>query len=204
MIIQSSATPSNGRVLGLFGSARKGGNSDILLEEFLRGCEDAGAEVERIHLARLQTRGCLACGGCEKDGRCVVDDDMKEVYDALERCSLVVIASPIYFYNVPAQAKAVIDRSQALWSKKYILNKGKKSAPAEGPSRKGFFIAVGATKGKKIFEGVCLTIKYFFDAIDVPYTGELLYREVDAKGDIRKHPEAMKECYDAGTRFVSA
>jgi len=201
MIIQSSAEAANQRVLGLFGSARKGGNSDILLEEFLRGCEDAGAEVERIHLNKLQVSGCLACGGCEKDGHCVVKDDMSQVYDSLERCNLVVIAAPIYFYSVPAQAKAVIDRSQALWSRKYIL---KKSGPEGGAPKKGFFIAVGATRGKKIFEGVCLTVKYFFDAIDVPYTGELLYRGVDAKGDIRKHPEALQECYDAGTRFVSA
>jgi multimeric flavodoxin WrbA len=191
------------RVLGLYGSPRKGGNTDILLEEFLRGCEEKGAACERIRLCDLQVGGCRGCGGCEKKGRCVIEDDMQGVYEALERIDRVAMAAPIYFYNVPAQAKAVIDRSQALWTRKY-LGAEATSGSVRKPGRKGFFIGVGATRGKRLFDGTIQTIRYFFDAIDVEYTGNLLYGEVDEKGAIREHPAAMKECFEAGLAFASS
>jgi multimeric flavodoxin WrbA len=203
-VIIEPATPSARHVLALFCSSRRGGNTDILLEEFLRGCEEAGARVERFYASQLQMNGCLSCGGCDTTGRCVVKDDMQAVYAALEQSQLVVLASPIYFYSVPAQAKAVIDRSQAFWSRKYRLKQTEGTPPGTGPARKGFFLSVGATRGKRMFEGVCLTIRYFFDAIDASYEGELLYRGSDGKGDIRNHPTAMKECYEAGLKFASA
>ena len=77
--------------------------------------------MERIFTSKIETTGCRACGGCDETGKCVVEDGMEEVYAALERCRLVVLASPIYFYSVPAQAKAVIDRSQSFWARKYMM-----------------------------------------------------------------------------------
>ena len=139
-------------VWAFFGSPRKGGNTDILLEEFLRGCQEQGASCERIRVTRLQVGGCKGCDGCEKTGRCVVEDDMQAVYEALERSDRIVMAAPIYFYNVPAQAKAVIDRTQALWSRKYIREETGRGSAAT-PDRRGFFIGVGATRGKRLFEG---------------------------------------------------
>ena len=189
-------------VLGLYGSPRKGGNTDILLDEFLRGCEESGATCERIRLARLKVGGCRGCGGCEKTGLCVVEDDMQSVYEALEKCSHVVLAAPIYFYNVPAQAKAVIDRTQALWTRKYIREEAGQGTA--GQDRGGFFIGVGATRGKRLFDGTLQTMRYFFDAIDVEYAGTLVYGEVDEKGAIRNHPTAMKECFETGSKFVSS
>jgi multimeric flavodoxin WrbA len=190
--------------LGLFGSPRKGGNTDILLEEFLRGCEEAGGTCERIRLSRLQVGGCKGCGGCEKTGRCVVEDDMQAVYGALERSGGVVLSAPIYFYNVPAQAKAVIDRAQALWTRKYVLRSEAEAGRRSMPVRRGFFISVGATRGKRLFEGTLQTIRYFYDAIDAEFAGSLLYGQVDDKGAIRRHPTAMRECFEAGLNFVSA
>jgi len=190
-----------GRVLGLYGSPRRGGNSEILLDEFLRGCTDAGAQAERIVLAKLNMKGCLGCDGCEESGECVQKDDMESLYRSLEQHDRIVLASPIYFYGVTSQTKAVIDRSQALWCRKYRLQKSDQGRD-QGRVRKGFFISVGATKGKNLFEGTILTIRYFFDAIDVEYSGELLYKKVDSKGAIRDHPTALKDCYEAGRAFV--
>jgi multimeric flavodoxin WrbA len=127
---------------------------------------------------------------------------MGVIYEALERSDRVVMAAPIYFYNVPAQAKAVIDRTQALWSRKYLQGETG-GQPVVKPDRQGFFIGVGATRGKRLFEGTLYTIRYFFDAIDVEYAGTLTYGEVDEKGAIRNHPTAMKECCEAGSRFVA-
>ncbi len=128
---------------------------------------------------------------------------MRTVYQALERSDHVVMAAPIYFYNVPAQAKAVIDRTQALWTRKYIRQEAAQG-DASRPGRKGFFIGVGATRGKRLFDGTLQTMRYFFDAIDVKYAGTLVYGEVDEKGAVREHPAAMKECFEAGLKFVGS
>jgi multimeric flavodoxin WrbA len=188
--------------LALFGSPRKGGNTDILLEEFLRGCLDQGASCERIRLCELQVGGCNGCDGCAKTGRCVVEDGMQAVYEGLDRNDRIVMAAPIYFYNVPAQAKAVIDRTQALWSRKYSREETEERSGV-APDRKGFFIGVGATRGKRLFDGTLHTMRYFFDAIDVEHVGTLVYGEVDEKGAIRDHPTAMRECYESGVEFAS-
>jgi multimeric flavodoxin WrbA len=132
----------------------------------------------------------------------VVEDGMQAVYEALDRSDRIVMAAPIYFYNVPAQAKAVIDRTQALWSRKYSPEETEERSFVR-PDRKGFFIGVGATRGKRLFDGTLYTIRYFFDAIDAEHAGTLVYGEVDGKGAIRDHPTAMKECYAAGVHFAS-
>lgn len=126
---------------------------------------------------------------------------MRAVYEALDRSDRIVMAAPIYFYNVPAQAKAVIDRTQALWTHKYARSAaGPEAGPR--PDRRGFFIGVGATRGKRLFDGTLQTMRYFFDAIDVVYAGNLVYGGVDEKGAIRSHPTAVKECFEAGLEFV--
>lgn len=186
------------RVLALYGSPRRGGNTDLLLNEFVRGCASAGAAVEPLYLSQLRLKGCQGCNGCAEKGRCVVQDDMDKVYKALGECDRIVLASPIYFYGVTGQTKLVIDRAQALWSERIRAGKGKPVL-----SRKGFFISVGATRGKRLFDGAVLTVRYFFDAIGAQYCGNLLYTGFDEKGAIRRHPTAFQECFEAGAAFAS-
>ncbi len=128
---------------------------------------------------------------------------MQSVYEALERSDRIVMAAPIYFYNVPAQAKAVVDRAQALWTRKYMRQAAAAQDHKQRPDRRGFFIGVGATRGKRLFDGTIQTIRYFFDAVDVEFAGTLVYGEVDEKGAIRTHPTAMKDCFETGLRFVN-
>jgi len=190
------------KVLGLFGSPRRGGNTEILLEEALKGAEKEGAEIERLYLSDLKITPCTECHGCDETGNCVILDDMQKIYPKLLEADVIILASPIFFYGVTAWAKILIDRSQALWAKKYLVNDpfmGKR-----GKRRKGFFISVGATKGQKVFEGAILTVKYFFDVLNTEYTGELLYRGVDGKGEILKHPEALEQAREAGRKLVLA
>jgi multimeric flavodoxin WrbA len=126
---------------------------------------------------------------------------MQSVYKALDRSDRIVIASPIYFYGVTSQTKAVIDRAQAFWSRQRLKKKPAEKVPTKS-ERKGFFISVGATLGKRLFDGALFTIRYFFGAMDVEYTGELVYRGIDEKGAIRNHPTALTDTYEAGLRFV--
>jgi multimeric flavodoxin WrbA len=189
------------KVLGIFGSPRKGGNTELLLGEMLKGAAAEGAQVEEIRLREFKITPCTECLCCFKDGTCVVGDDMQSIYPRLIEADIIILASPVFFYGITGWAKAMVDRCQALWSRRYVLHDP--SLGGEGKKRKGFFISVGGTKGQRMFEGAILTVKYFFDAFNTEYTGELLFRSVDACGDIRKVPEALPQARAAGRKLVS-
>jgi multimeric flavodoxin WrbA len=189
------------KVLGIAGSPRRGGNTDLLLDEALRGAEEAGAEVEKIYVRDYKITPCIECNGCFKEGKCVVKDEMQEIYPKLLEADRIIFASPMFFMGITGWAKALVDRCQALWAKKYIL-KQPVVEPERKSQRKGLFISVGGTKGKRLFDGVILAVKIFFDAIDVEYSGELLYRSIDDKGEIKEHPTALQEAYEAGQKLV--
>ena len=188
------------KVLGLFGSPRRGGNTDILLEEMLKGAEETELQIERIIISQLKFSPCIECHGCDETGECVLNDDMEKVYPKLVEADCIILASPIFFYGVTAWTKAFIDRVQSLWVRKYRL----KLPPEEpGRRRKGFFISVGATKGARLFDGAMLTVKYFFDAVGADFAGQLLFKGVEDKGDIRNHPNALREAFEAGKALVN-
>jgi len=186
--------------LGIFGSPRRGGNTELLLEEALKGAEKEGAKGERLYLSDFTITPCKECHGCDNTGNCIILDDMEKIYSKLLEADIVILASPIFFYGVTAWAKALIDRSQALWARKYLIKDP--SLGKEGKKRKGFLISVGATKGQKVFEGAILTVKYFFDVLNAEYAGELVFRGVEAKGDILKHPGALQQAFEAGRRLI--
>ena len=185
------------KVLGIMGSPRIKGNTDLLLDEALKGAQSQGAEVEKLIVDRLKIAPCREYYGCLKDGNCVIRDDMDNIYPKLLEADRIIIASPIFFYGLSSQVKALIDRCQALWARKYVL---KWNLPDE--TRKGAFIAVGATKGEKLFEGSILTIKYFFKAINVKYADELLIRGIDKRGEIKQHPTALRDAFELGKRLA--
>jgi multimeric flavodoxin WrbA len=188
------------RVLGLAGSPRKGGNTDILLAKFMEGAASKGAETRTIAVCNLKLSGCWHCDACLEKGICRVKDDMQMVYKEMEEADRIVLTSPVQFMGVSAQLKAVIDRCQALWARKYVL---KVPPLGDNRPRKGFFISVsGRRTVPDLFVGELLTIKNLFRMIDVPYAGELLVPGVDAKGDIVKHPEALEQAFQAGQKFV--
>ena len=188
-------------VLGIYGSPRKKGNTDLMLDAFLEGAAAGGAEIERLYVRDLDIRGCLGCGHCDKAGTCIQQDAMVQVYPLLERAGRIVVASPIYFYGVTGQLKLLVDRSQALFMKKLLTAKQGRATAAD-PARKGFLLSAGATRGKRIFECAILTMRYFYDALAVTYAGELCFRELEERGAIKAHPSALEECRHAGRTFL--
>lgn len=186
-------------VLGILGSPRQGGNTELLLSEALRGAAAAGARTTLLKIANLDIAGCSECNDCYKTGECSIQDEMTEVYEAIERADRVLVASPIFFMGLPAQMKAVIDRCQAYWALKYKL-KLPLSRPGEAPERYGAYIGVGGTSGPRLFDGVILTLKYFFDAIAVEPLPEsyLLVRGVDDQGVILGRPETLAAALNLG------
>ena len=187
-------------VLVFLGSPRKGGNSEILTEALLEGVRQAGGAPEEIRLCDLKISPCLNCGGCDKTGKCVVKDDMTKLYEKILSVDRIILASPIFFYGITAQAKAFIDRTQALWNRKRLMKK--KGEWIDNPERQGFFISVAATKGARIFEGAILTMKYGFDAMGMQYAGEFLVTGPDKRGDMKKYEQTLAEAKEAGRNFV--
>jgi multimeric flavodoxin WrbA len=125
---------------------------------------------------------------------------MEKIYPKLLGADIIILASPVFFYGVTAWAKALIDRCQALWARKYIIKDPYFSK--EGKKRQGFLISVGGTKGEKVFDGAILTARYFFDVLNADYAGELVFKQVDAKGDILKQPDALHQAFETGRKLV--
>jgi len=186
------------RLLGIHGSPRKGGNSDLLLERALQGARDAGAEVSELTARGLKLEGCRECGGCDETGECVVDDEMQRVYGLLKEADAVIVATPIFFYTVPAQLKAVIDRCQAPWNSRKLSRPREQWKNYSGGC--GYLIAVGATRGARLFESVELVARYFFDALDMSYQGAVLCRGADEKGAVAGQTETLQKAYELGRR----
>jgi multimeric flavodoxin WrbA len=190
------------KILAIHGSPRRKGNTSQLLQKAVQGAKEAGGQVEEIVLRDLKMSPCLEIYGCKKTGRCVIKDDFQDVYDKILSCQAVMLASPIFFYTVSAHTKILMDRCQSLWVKKYWVEKtpfGKHE-----PKRKGLFISVGATKGKRLFDGVRLTVRYFFDTFDAALWRSLLYRDLDLEGAVMKHPEYLEEAHRSGRELVEA
>lgn len=179
------------------GSPRKRGNTDSLLDEFLRGVREGGGEAEKILIGELDLQPCVELLECEKTGRCPIEDEAESVFQKLLSAEKIVIASPIFFYGLPAQLKALIDRAQSLWSRRRLAD-----GQAEVSPKEAFTLLLGATRGEKLFDGALLTLKYFLQTMNCRITGKLLFREIENKGDILKHPSACDEAFSAGRNFV--
>ena len=189
------------KVLGIYGSPRKGGNSDLILDEVLKGAQSTKAETSFIDVMKLKIEGCRECNGCTKTGKCVIRDDMDHVYPQLLEADIVVVSSPIFFYSTPAQLKVLIDRVQAMWSKRML----EKKTPAERKTfdgGKGYLLAVGATGGGKLFAAIELTMQYFYDALDMSYEGGLFFSKIEAKGEIKNNPENITKAFEFGVNIA--
>lgn len=186
-------------VLGLQGSPRTKGNTSILLSNFLAEAERLGARTQHMDVARKNISPCQECGTCEKEGFCSIDDYMQQIYSLLRQADIIVMATPIFFYGFTAQMKALIDRSQALWARRYVL----KLVDPGQKWRRGFLLSLGATKGKNLFDGVSLTAKYFFDAVGASFDGSLTYRQIEKAGEIKKHSTALTDAKEKARDLVT-
>lgn len=187
------------KVIAFNGSPRPEGNTELLLNATLKPIGEAGHEIRLFKLNIMKIKPCQDCGGCEKTGQCIIKDDMEEIYDAIREADRIILASPIFFFGLSAQAKAMIDRCQAFWCEKYLL---KKPIPAGPYGRKGLLLLVGGMKNDIGIECAGATAKAFFRTISVPEHEVLSFKGIDEKGAILEHPTALKEGEEAGKRQV--
>lgn len=188
------------KVIAFLGSPRKDGNSEILLNETIRGIKENGHEVILFRPSDMDIAPCLNCGGCDTTGLCVIEDDMEKIYEAIRHGDRFIIASPIFFFGLPAQIKAPIDRCQTFYCEKYLL---KKSIPSGPHGRKGLLVLVGGMEREIGYKCGAATAAAFFRTISVPEHQTVKFPGVDAAGEIYKHPAALKEVYEAGLKLVS-
>ncbi len=137
------------RVVGIAGSPRKNGNTEIMMHEVLRAAREAGCETEAFLMSGKQVTPCDACGTCFEAGSCWIQDDMQELYAMLNRADAVVFGSPVYFGTVSAQTKAVMDRMFALLGRRALKDK---IAGALVVTRR-----VGAVQARSLLYGFCIT-----------------------------------------------
>jgi multimeric flavodoxin WrbA len=177
-------------LLALYTSPRRNGNTATLLDALVEGAQGAGLEVESFRAARMDIRPCRACNACFKEGECIQQDDMQEIYPHLTDAAAVAMAAPIFSMNICAQAKALIDRCQRFWSTRYVLNKSLVEPDFEA-SRRGIFISCCGRDIEKTFECTRPTMAYFFHIIQVPVWDTLTYAGVDEIRDILKVEGAL-------------
>ena len=186
------------KVLGIAGSPRFGSNTDILLGEVLKGAESKGAETKLIHVANLNIMACDHCDSCIRTGECHFQDDTQKVYKEMEQADRVVLAAPLQFMGLPSQLKALIDRAQALWVRKYLL---KITPLGDARERRGLFVSVGGRTGEHLFDPALATVKSFFASLDIKHAGMVAFQGVESRAMVLDHPEMRQEAFLAGQKL---
>ncbi|MBF0336699.1 MAG: flavodoxin family protein [Nitrospirae bacterium] len=187
------------RVVIFQSSPRAGGNTDLLLDVAVGAIKEAGVQMTIFKPHMMDIAPCSNCGGCDDTGVCVVNDDMAEVYRAIYEGDKFILASPVFFFGLPAQVKCLIDRTQALWCEKYLLNRP--IAETEHV-REGLVILVGGMKKEVGFNSAAATATAFFRTISVGKHHNLFFTGIDKKGAIKSHPTAYNDVHAATVKLI--
>lgn len=173
------------KVLILSGSPRKGGNSDLLCNEFMRGATESGHSVEKINVAEKKVDYCRACYYCRTSGgKCIINDDMSEILQKMIDADVIVLASPVYFYSVDAQLKAVIDRTVARW--------------LEVKNKEFYYIMTAADGTKSAMDTTLACFRGYADCVEGAKERGVIYGVgVYEKGKVKGTP-AMQKAYEMG------
>lgn len=188
------------KVLGLMGSPRAGQHTDTMLQTLLHGATAAGAVTERLSVANLSIKPCQSCYACAKLGHCVVKDQMQHVYKKLAEADVIVLASPLYFFGLSAQLKALVDRCQVCWSRQNELQ----LPPLDPVKRRiGFFLASGGApnRGGTNFDPAIAIAKVFFIALGAEYAGEMVIANTDTIA-LADRPEDLDKLHALGQSLV--
>lgn len=173
------------KILILSGSPRKGGNSDLLCDEFMRGATEAGNQAEKIRVAERKIGYCTGCYCCQTSGGvCAIKDDMAEVLQKMIDADVIVLSSPVYFYSIDAQLKTVIDRTVARW--------------LEVKNKEFYYIVTCADEEKLSQERTIECMRGYLDCVEGGIEKGIVYGTgVYGKGEIKNTP-AFKKAYEYG------
>lgn len=173
------------KIVVLVGSMRKGGNTDLLAQAFAEGAKQKHT-VEIVSVADYKVNPCIGCNTCftRKGNACFQKDDMPEIYEKLKDAEMVAIASPVYFYGISAQLKAIIDRLHTPMRNEFKI-------------KKLAILLVGAATLPELFDAIKLQYRLVLNFFRLEDAGMVLVPGVKEKGDI-KETDALKEAYELG------
>jgi multimeric flavodoxin WrbA len=189
------------KVLGISGSPHRHGNTETLLDAFLNGAREAGAEADKVVLKELDYTPCLGCNACHKEGECIVRDQAIPLFDRIFTMDCLAVASPIYSLGITAELKGLIDRAQYIWARKFIL-KNLYFSNDHIRSHKGIFISTAGLSWDNVFDAAFPAITAFFNTIGFEYYDNIIANEMDKYKGIRGHPTAMTEAQEKGKKVV--
>ena len=187
------------KVLGIMGSPRIGGNSDILLDQALAGAKAAGAEVEKIILDRLKISGCKDCKKCNETGICVLKDDMPEIHKKILEADAIIHSVPVYFWSMTAQMKAYLDRWCALFDAEWRWQK------AYYPKMKGKpigLITVCGDPNVHTADPIVHSFKSTVEMTKMNWLGVVMAAAAD-KGEIAANETAKQQARELGEKAAT-
>lgn len=184
------------RVLGIAGSPRRDGNSDRLLEACLDGARAAGGTTDLLVVARAGIAPCRGCNACSSTGSCVVHDGAQAAFSLIDSADAIVVASPVYFATVPAVLKALYDRCQQYWARRYVLGE------PLARRRPGALLLVGGGGDPYGHQCAVTTTRSVFAVLGVDYTEELVVR-ADTSSEAGRQPDALMRAGEIGAAIVS-
>ena len=187
------------KVLGIMGSPRMGGNSDVLLSQALTGDKETGADVEKIILDRKHIAGCKDCKKCNTMGDCAIKDDMAEIQTKILEAYAIIHSSPVYFWTMTSQMKAYLDRwcvffdAEWRWQKIYY--------PTMRGKRIGL-ITVCGDSNVNTADPIVHSFKSTVEMTKMHWLGTVIASAND-KGDIVKNESAIHQAYELGKKAAT-
>jgi multimeric flavodoxin WrbA len=185
-------------LLGIAGSPRRGGNSDRLLTACLESAREAGIRTERLVAADLAIGPCRGCNACSKTGECIQRDSMTGVYRSIDAADGILVASPVFFAGVPAQLKALIDRLQPYWARRFVL---REPLVRRRPGGNVLVRGGGDPYGAGCAEG---TLRSAFAVLGIDVVDALVVEGVDAPADVEARRDAFAQAAALGERLAAA
>ncbi len=184
------------RVLAIAGSPRRHGNSERLLDACISGLADAGADVDELVVVEHDIHPCRGCNACSSTGECVIVDDMRDIYPRIDDADAIVVASPVFFATVPAVLKALFDRMQPYWARRYALG-------GDAPERRPGAILIARGGGDPYGpEAAVTTTKSVFGVLGIDCLDVLDVEHVDGPADMGTHPDALESAKALGERLA--
>ena len=187
------------KVLGIMGSPRVGGNSDILLSQALAGAKEAGGKVEKIILDRKNISGCKDCKKCNKTGICVIKDDMLKIHKKILEADAIIHSVPVYFFSMTAQMKAYLDRWCALFDAEWHWQK------AYYPRMRGKRIGLITVCGDPNVHTADPIVNCFKPTVEMSkmhWLGAVMTSAND-KGEIADNEAAIQQAFELGKKAAT-
>ncbi|MFX1331186.1 MAG: flavodoxin family protein [Promethearchaeota archaeon] len=178
-------------ILGIVGSPRRNGNTEILVDVVLNAAEENGAAVEKVILSKLDIRPCRACDTCRKTGKCVQKDDMEELVTRMMSSDVLVLGTPVYWWGPTAQFKAFLDRWYGVYNQGLFKEK------------ETVFVIPLEDTNESTYSPILNMFKAIVDYLHMDHVGTILAPGVYKRGAVREHQEFIDAARNVGGKLAS-